>query len=158
MAAFDKYLRAILDQAGAEARRDGSATIEAQHILLAMAADPAGAAGTLLASAGLDRAAVRSALDREFEHSLSVAGVSRSAFGLPPATPDPDRTPRPGSSVQLALERAVAAASSRREMGPADLLLSILRAEVGTVPRALELAGVDRAALTARVAAEAGTR
>lgn len=99
---------------------------------------------------GLDRDAIREALDREFEHSLSVAGVSRSAFGLPPASPDPQRVPHPGASVRLALERGVTS-RARQDLQPAHLLLGILQAEVGTVPRALALAGVDRADLMARV-------
>jgi ATP-dependent Clp protease ATP-binding subunit ClpA len=150
MAGFDKYLKTMLDQAGTEARLDGSTTVEAQHVLLAIAADPGSAAGRVLASAGLDRGAVREALDREFERSLSVAGVSRSAFGLPAASPDPQRVPHLGASVRLALERAVAS-RTRQGLQPPHLLLGILQSEVGTVPRALALAGVDRADLVARV-------
>jgi D-alanyl-D-alanine carboxypeptidase len=151
MAGFDKYVKTMLDRAGAEARLDGSATVEARHLLLAFAADQGSAAGRVLAAAGLDRSAIRAALDREFEHSLTTAGVSRSAFGLPPATPDPQRVPHLGDSIRLALERGVKSAA-RRDPQPAHLLLGILQAEVGTVPRALAMAGVDRADLMARVA------
>lgn len=151
MAGFDKYLRATLDRAGTEARQDGSATIEAHHLLLAMAAEPGDPVGRILTAAGLDRATIRSALDREFEHSLAAVGVSIAEFGLAPATPDPQRTLHPGASIQLALERSIKA-GGRRELEPAHLLLGVLRAEVGTVPRALDLAGVDRDALIARVA------
>ena len=38
MIAFDKYFRTIVDEAGREARREGLATFEAQHLLLAIAA------------------------------------------------------------------------------------------------------------------------
>jgi D-alanyl-D-alanine carboxypeptidase len=151
MAGFDKYLTTVLDRAAAEARLDGSPTVEAQHVLLAIAADQGVATGRVLASAGLDRGAIRAALDREFEHSLSVVGVGRSAFGLPPATPDPRRAPQLGASTRLALERGVKS-SGRQGPRPAHLLLGILQAEAGTVPRALALAGVDRAELQVRVA------
>jgi ATP-dependent Clp protease ATP-binding subunit ClpA len=150
MAGFDKFLRAALDWAVVEARQDGSATVEAQHLLLAMAADPAGTPGRILAAAGLDHAATRAALDGEFERSLGTVGVSPATFGIPPATPDPDRMPHPGATIQLALERAIRS-GGRREAQPAHLLLGILQADVGTVPRALALAGVDRTALIARV-------
>jgi len=152
MSAFDKYLETILDQAGNEARLDASMTVEAQHLLLAMAADRHSAAGQVLVSAGLDRDAIREALDRELQHSLSAAGVAGSAFGVPPASPDPRRTPHPGNSVRLALERGVAS-RARQDMNSTHLLLGILKADLGTVPRALALAGVDRAELTARAGA-----
>jgi ATP-dependent Clp protease ATP-binding subunit ClpA len=151
MSAFDKYLETILDRAGNEARLDGSTTVEAQHLLLAVAADHHSAAGQFLASAGLDRDTIRGALDREFQHSLGAVGVAGLAFGLQSASPDPRRTPHPGSSVRLALERGVA--SGGRHMNSTHLLLGILMADVGTIPRALALAGVDRADLTARARA-----
>ena len=47
-------LKTMLDQARTEARLDGSTTVEAQHLLLGIAADPGSAAGRVLASAGLD--------------------------------------------------------------------------------------------------------
>ena len=56
-----------------------------------------------------------------------------------------------GTSVRLALQRGVASTACKKDLRPAHLLLGILRAQVGTVPRALALAGVDRAHLTARV-------
>ena len=150
MAGFDKYLRTLLSRAETEARQDGSATVEAQHMLLAIAAEPDSPPGRVLAAAGLGHAAIRAALHREFEHSLAAAGVSVSAFRVAPASPDPRRTPHPGASVQLALDRGIKAAAGQ-DPQPAHLLLGILRAEVGTVPRALTLAGADRGELIARV-------
>ncbi len=44
--------------------------------------------------------------------------------------------------------RAVRAAEGDRQIRPAHLLLGILGAQLGTVPRALQLAGVDQAELT----------
>jgi ATP-dependent Clp protease ATP-binding subunit ClpA len=148
---FDRYLQGVLDRAAGEARRDGSAAVEAQHLLLAIAADAGTPTADALGAVGLDRAAIRAALDREFAHSLDAVGVAPSTFGVPPATPDPRRRLPLGSSVQLTLERAVKAAAGA-DLRPAHLLLGILRAEVGTVPRALALAGVDRVDLAARVA------
>jgi ATP-dependent Clp protease ATP-binding subunit ClpA len=150
MARFDKYFKTMLDRAGTEARQDASTTVEAQHVLLAIATEPDSSAGQVLAAAGLDHAAIREALNREFEHSLGAAGVSLSAFDVAPASPDPQRTPHPGASIQLALERGLKA-SAGQDPQPAHLLLGILQAEVGTVPRALALAGADRGDLIARV-------
>ncbi|MBB5081628.1 Clp protease N-terminal domain-containing protein [Nonomuraea endophytica] len=130
-----------------EARQDHSATIEAHHLLLAIADHQGATAGRLLSEVGLDRSGVRAALDREFEHSLTAAGVS-AAFHLPPA----GRRPKPpgiGASAKLALERAFTAVR-KKDVDSAHLLAGILRARVGTVPRALALAGVDREALLTR--------
>ncbi len=59
MSAFDKYLHGVIVRAMDEARDDGSATIDAHHLLLSLAADQGSTAQQVLASAGLDRAAVR---------------------------------------------------------------------------------------------------
>lgn len=149
MAGFDKYLETIFGRATKEAVLDGSAIVEAQHLLLAVAADRRSAASQLLASVGLDRDAIREALNREFDRSLGQAGVARTAFGVQPATPDPENVPRLANSVRLALERGVTS-GARQDLRSTHLLLGILAADVGTVPRALALAGVDRADLIAR--------
>jgi ATP-dependent Clp protease ATP-binding subunit ClpA len=150
---FDTYLRAVLDRAEHEAQDDGSATIEAQHVLLAMAAQDGTDAKRVLDSAGLGYEAVKSALHREFVRSLSTVGVSLDAFDLPRATPDPSRRPQPGAWFRPAVERT-AAAHGNGDLGSRHLLLGMLAAEAGTVPRALAVAGVDRASLIERARSE----
>jgi ATP-dependent Clp protease ATP-binding subunit ClpA len=151
VSAFGTYVHTIIEQAGHHASRDGSATIEAQHLLLAIAAQQGTTAHQVLTSVGLDQQAIREALDLEFEHSLRAAGVSLAAFDLPQPSSDPERSARVGASAKLALERGVAAAARKKDLQPAHLLLGVLEARVGTVPRALALAGIDQADLTARV-------
>jgi ATP-dependent Clp protease ATP-binding subunit ClpA len=148
MTAFDKYLRTILDQAEREARGDGSKTTEAQHVLLAMASRSETEMGQFLASLGLDHGALRAALDRELEHTSSAAGVSLAATERQRAKSAPSPAGHLGTSVQQALERGLEGV--RKAPRPAHLLLGVLQAEVGTVPRALALAGFDRADLMAR--------
>jgi ATP-dependent Clp protease ATP-binding subunit ClpA len=150
MTAFDTYLEAVLVRAEQEARDDGSATIEAQHLLLAIAGEREAGSHEVLASVGVDYRAIRDALDREFEHSLSAVGVSRAGFALPRPTGG-SAQPKMGASAKLALERGLASADRRNDLQPTHLLLGVLLAEVGTVPRALALAGIDRGDLTARV-------
>jgi ATP-dependent Clp protease ATP-binding subunit ClpA len=150
MTAFDNYVHTIVEQAGHEAHKDGSATIEAQHLLLAIAAERETTTRQVLTSVGLDHRAIRDALDRELEHSLSAAGVSRAAFDLPRPSNAPQRS-RLGASAKLVFERGFASVARKRDLQPAHLLLGILRAQVGTVPRALALAGIDQAGLRARV-------
>jgi ATP-dependent Clp protease ATP-binding subunit ClpA len=149
MTDFDHYLNRIIASAAAEARSDGSATVEAHHLLLAIARDGSPA----LATAGLDHPAVRAALDREFAHSLAAAGV-RLEGGLPQASPGPPGNPQLGATAKAALERGFAAATRKRDCRPPHVLLGVLLTPVGTVPRALDLAGADREALTDSVRRE----
>jgi D-alanyl-D-alanine carboxypeptidase len=139
---------AILNRAREEAKAVGSPSVEAEHVLLAIAAHHGTEAQRILAAGGLDHDRLLAALDREFEESLAGAGVSLSAFDLPSASPRHDRVPRWGTSFKLAIHRAPRGGSGGR-LDSTRLLLGILRAQIGTVPRALSLAGVDRAELAA---------
>jgi ATP-dependent Clp protease ATP-binding subunit ClpA len=149
MTTFHAFLHTLLEEAAREAQRDRSAMTEAQHLLLAMASQSDTEAGELLESVGLDHGALRAAFDLEFQHALSAAGVSVEASELQRPEGNAERPPHLGTSVRHALERGLGAL--REAPRPAHLLLGILQAEVGTVPRALALAGFDRSALLARV-------
>ena len=145
-------MRKIMAAAKHEARAMGSSRVEAEHLLLALAASSNLAAGQLLSAHGLNHAAVREALTLEFAHSLQAVGIRVDDFSLPaeglPLTVDFRLT----SSTKLALQRAMKARTGRgrgRRLESLHLLLGLLSANVGTVPRALEAAGVDREALTA---------
>ncbi|MFI9550197.1 Clp protease N-terminal domain-containing protein [Nonomuraea endophytica] len=151
MSAIDHYINDIIVRGGAEALEDGSAATEAHHLLLALATFEDTAAHRVLTTAGLGRQAIREALDREFEHSLNAVGVSLASYRLPHPSRDPERTSAMGASARLAIERGFAASTGKKDLRPAHLLLGVLGTEIGTVPRALALAGVDRAELMARV-------
>jgi ATP-dependent Clp protease ATP-binding subunit ClpA len=150
MTTFGKYIHAIIQQGRDEARKDGSAAVEAQHLLLAIAIEQEATTHQVLTSAGLDLRAIRDALDREFERSLSAVGVSAAAFDLPMPSSAPERPQRLGASARLAIERGFTSAARKKDLQPVNLLIGILQAEVGTVPRALSLAGTDRAGLAER--------
>jgi ATP-dependent Clp protease ATP-binding subunit ClpA len=68
--------------------------------------------------------------------------------------------PQWGESAKTALRRATAVAQEHgsRHLGPTHILLGVLRAGEGTVPRALAAAGVDAAELTARAEATLGKK
>jgi len=139
--------RSLFASAETEARTSRSAVVEAEHLLLAMAARPDTDAGRVLAAAGLTHDTIERALAQEFESSLAVAGVSVVVADLPRPSPEPPRRLRLGASFKSAMERSVTAAKGSRQIRPAHLLLGVLGAQVGTVPRALHVAGVSQTEL-----------
>jgi ATP-dependent Clp protease ATP-binding subunit ClpA len=153
-------VRAVLVRsARLEAVEDGSAAIEAEHVLLALTELTGTTTARLLAEAGLTRETVRAALDREWEESLSVAGVTVAVAELPKATPDRSRSPKIGETTKLLLKRAMdsAAATGGGRIGAAHLLAGALNTNRGRIPRALALAGINREALLTQ-ATDAATR
>lgn len=153
MAAIDHYMNAIILRGEEEAKADGSAAIEAHHLLLGIAAEQDAATHEVLTAVGLDRQAIRDALDKEFEQSLGAAGVSLADFDLPRASAPAERRIQLAASAKLAFDRAISHAPRKKDLQPTTLLLGIVQAQVGTVPRALALAGIDRADLIARLTA-----
>ncbi|WP_433162138.1 Clp protease N-terminal domain-containing protein [Kribbella sp. CA-247076] len=155
MSSDAKDVRTILVRAGREmARNDGSRTVEAEHVLLALAAMADNPAARLLAEAGLTEDTIRAALDREWERSLAVAGIAVRAEQLPEATPDHSHDPGIGESVRLLLKRALDAEPKvgGTRIGSVRILAGLLDTDRGRVARALQAAGVDRVALRDRVA------
>jgi ATP-dependent Clp protease ATP-binding subunit ClpA len=159
---FERFTRdahTVVKNAEAEARELGSPTIEAEHLLLALTrADPATAVGSALAAVGLDHDTALEALDTERERSLMAVGIAVGDFDLP-TRPLAGR-PRIAASTKSALERTlrVSLARADRRIESGHILLALLRAEAGTVPRALNEAGIDRAALNDRMAAALDAR
>jgi ATP-dependent Clp protease ATP-binding subunit ClpA len=144
---FTHDARQVVKSAETLASGLGSPTIEAEHLLLALAdCQP------VLADAGLDHDGVLAALDEERVRSLLAVGISAADFDLPPA---PLTRPRMAASSKLALARAVRAAVDRsdKRIAGGHVLLGVLAAEAGTVPRALAIAGIDRQELRDRTAA-----
>lgn len=148
--------RALVEDAVGMATDLGAPAVEAEHLLLAVAGGPRCPARQVLVDAGLGYDQARAALEREFARSLAVAGVRLGDFALPAPSPAA-RRPRWGASAKLALSRAAAAGrgSRARSLSPEHVLLGVLRARAGTVPRALAGAGVDPVALAERVRAAA---
>jgi D-alanyl-D-alanine carboxypeptidase len=155
---FSREARAVATRAQDEAAVLGSPTVEAEHLLLALARQADGPAARALDAAGLGHEEVADALEAEQRQSLAAVGVSLEAFDLP--RPAAFERPRWATSSKLALERSLHAALRRgdRRLRPAHILLGVLHAEAGTVPRALSLVAVDRRALADAVEAELDAR
>ena len=143
---FTRPARTVVVAAEGEARALGSPAVEAEHLLLALTLAPA--TGSLLGAAGLPHDALRDALASEVERSLEAVGVSLAGFDAPALAPTAARL-RFGTSAKRALEATMKAAVARgdRRLEAPHLLLGVLAAERGTVPRTLAAAGVERAAL-----------
>jgi D-alanyl-D-alanine carboxypeptidase len=134
-----------------EAKKDGSKFIEAEHILLALAANVDSDAAKLLNEFGLDHKRLASALLEEHRQTLAVVGMQVSDTNI--EATEIDGSPPLGTSAKAAFKRALIGASHdrrRARLRGTDLLAGILEAELGTVPRALAIAGIDRAALVSR--------
>lgn len=136
---FTKTARAVVEQAtNVEAAALGARTVEAEHLLLALSQ-----------TIGIEHGAIIKALEAETAASLDSVGVSMR----PPLSPSRSRQPRMGASTKIALHRALEAALARgdREIRAEHVALGVLAADVGTVPRALAIAGLDRRELAARL-------
>lgn len=155
---LSRSLRATVTRAVEEARRRGASLVEAEHLLLALAAARGTSAQRTLAASGLDHAGIEAALRAERDASLRAAGVEPVPEERLTAAPRIAR-PRWGASARDALVRAhqIAGRGHGRDRdrdgrtAEADLLAGILTIELGTVPRAIAIAGIDRAALLAEV-------
>lgn len=141
-----------------EAKQDGAKFIEAEHMLLALAADRGSDAGRLLHEAGVDRERLASALHEERHRTLAFAGINAPVKNLVHAT-EIESPLSFGTSAKAAVRRAAIGSRHDRRVRirSTDLLAGILEAELGTVPRALAIAGIDRAALIARARAHVPT-
>jgi ATP-dependent Clp protease ATP-binding subunit ClpA len=147
---FTKDARRIVTEATAIARERGSSSVEAEHLLLAAASGTTPVAG-VLHNAGLDVDGLLAALEAETARSLAAVGVRAD----PPRFSPYVESPRFAASSKLALERALRVAVARKDnhIGSEHIVLAVLRATTGTVPRALECADVDRIELMGRVQA-----
>lgn len=146
---LSRAMRELVTRAIVEAQQRNAQLVEAEHLFLALARSES-PVQSALADAGLDASRVEAALASERELSLRVAGVTHLDGDRLSAAQRIAR-PRWGASAKDALSRAhrVAAAQRRQRSAEIDLLAALFALELGTVPRALALAGVDKQAVLA---------
>ena len=155
---FDKKSATVVAQAREEARLTGATKLEAEHLLLALSRHTAWDAGRVLAEAGLDHEGLSRALDAQLERSLEAAGVTARLVALADRPLPSTSAPRWGTSSKRAMQRmsTIVKARGDRRIVPTHILLAVLSADEGTVPRALATAGVDAATLIASAEATLG--
>lgn len=145
---FDKLRRAsaaprevmgLLRRAEEEARLLGASACDAEHILLALVDGPGESASAVLSSLGVGHERIIEGLDRELAAALARAHVQLAELPRPHAQGDSARV-RWGESAQRVAARSI------RE-SPDDvslrLLLAIVHAEAGVIPRLLTELGVS---------------
>ena len=146
---FTQGARRVAHDAPKIARELGDSTVEAEHLLLAIARRDDDPAAEVLREAGLDYDAISGALLAESERSLAAVGVSAEHLTFSPFV----ESPRFATSAKWALELSLRIALERgdKRIGTGHVALAILNAKRGTVPRALAIAGVDRETLATEI-------
>jgi ATP-dependent Clp protease ATP-binding subunit ClpA len=142
---FTKDARATVRDARHEALSAGDDAIEAEHLLLALAARPE------FERLGLNHEALADALAEE--NRLSLASVGVHLDETQPSATRPRREPHFATSSKLVLQRALVAAKRRgdRHLDAGHVLLGLLAADHGRVARALRIAEIDVEALRAQI-------
>lgn len=137
---FTKQVRQTVRRAVQLAENEGSATVEAEHLLTALVDPAVDEVGQRLVAMGITPDRVEDARNREFQSALALAGVSTNR----PAPASTRRLRRGRStefapSAKLALERTLeeALASGDRRISNRNLLCAIVSSEVGVIPRLL---------------------
>jgi ATP-dependent Clp protease ATP-binding subunit ClpA len=144
---FAKETRKVTRRAADLAEFENSSTVEVEHLLLALVDPIADDIGRILAAQGVDASAVREARDREFRSALAIAGVHTDRSAPPGAARlRRGRSTRFAPSAKLALERTLEAAlrSGEKQIRNKHLLLAIIDAQTGIVPRLLDELGTSR--------------
>jgi hypothetical protein len=147
--ALRAHLQPIMGVAMMEASNRGSATVEAEHLLLGFLFDQTSPAGPILAEHGVSYESFAAALASERERTLAAVGVVVPPPDRLVSTPRPrGRGPRFGTSAREVWDRTMRRVKARGGGRPvlthADFIIGILSAELGTVPRAFVQAGIDR--------------
>lgn len=149
-----RQLRDAVDLAREEAAERASSSIEAEHLLIALARLPQSRGGAFLVANGLGPDELGAALLTERRHSLDSVGAPTYSPEQLRATRRP-RQPRIGTSSRDALERGMRVSRGHQGSDTLPLVVGVLSAELGTVPRMLSLIGVDRHQLLGRAMVEA---
>ena len=145
---FDKLRRAstaprevmaLLRRAEEEARVLGAPACEAEHILLALVDGPGKSAPAVLSSLGLSRERITEGLERELATALAGAHIHLADVPRAPEWGDGSRV-RWGASAQRVAERSIGESPDDASL---RLLLAIVHAEAGVIPRLLTELGVS---------------
>lgn len=152
----------LLSEAERVARRMGEEQPAAEHLLIAASNLPDGSAARALAAVELDAERIERAVTDVHAEGLVSAGVAPAgaahrAEARPLDGPPPTGPYRSSASAQELFQAAAALArGARQRFRGAHVVLASARIEEGTLARALERLGVDRAALADAASGQLG--
>lgn len=150
-------MNAVLPAAERMARDEGIDEPGAEHLLLAAVDLDDGIARRALGEFGVDAAGLRAAVAAQHEDALRSIGVIADEQALAAALPSgggPTGPLRSRGSLQTAFQASVALAKhDRLPISSGHVLLAVTDTDHSTVARALDRAGIDRAALRERTRA-----
>lgn len=140
---FSRSARATVKAARHIAADNGSPTVEAEHLLLALTQHSSARTRRALQSLGVSDQAVHAALDEEFAHALQTVGVATTTPPRPLSRPMRS-SPRFGQSAKLALERTLQVALDRghKSLDDSHILVALTQAEAGVIPGVLRALNV----------------
>lgn len=149
----NRSFKPVIERAIEVARVDHALDVQPEHLLQAVANDRSCDAAIALREQGLTAEALADALHREREAALSFAGIGMPPTDMLRAVP---RLGRPGwgSAVREVIvnsKHAMTSPTGKRRSAEMALTISLLSQRRGRVARALELAGVDRTLVVARM-------
>jgi ATP-dependent Clp protease ATP-binding subunit ClpA len=150
----------LLTDAELVARRMGDERPSAEHLLLASMTLPDGTASGALQRLGVDADRLAGAIRDEHASALVAAGIDASTAAAMSA--DQPVTPARGSGVyrsnpsaqELFQAAGAAARAAGQRLAGAHVVLAAAELEHGTLARALDRLGVDRATLRAAASSE----
>jgi ATP-dependent Clp protease ATP-binding subunit ClpA len=147
----------LLTEAERVANRLGESVVAPEHVLVAAAGHPDGAAAAVLAASGVDAGMVEAAVVGVHDDALASMGIDAGAAA--PTTPS-SRTFRGTDAVGeflLAVQKQ-AKAYDADVLSSAHVLITATLVERGTIARALDRLGLDRDDLRRAAVAELGAR
>ena len=139
VSAAPRDVMVVLRRAEEEARLLGAPTCEAEHILLGLMDEPTVSASGVLSSLGLSRERITEALERELTSALARAHIHLAELPRPQSLGEGHRV-RWGESAQRLVERSIRESADDPSL---RMLLAIVHAEGGVVPRLLPELGVS---------------
>ncbi len=140
VSAAPRDVMVVLKRAEEEARVLGAPTCEAEHILLALVDVPTVSASGVLSSLGLSRERIIEALDRELTSALARAHIHVAELPRPHSSLGESHRVRWGESAQRVVERSIRESADDPSL---RMLLAIVHAEGGVIPRLLPELGVS---------------
>jgi ATP-dependent Clp protease ATP-binding subunit ClpA len=152
-----KVINDLLTEAERVANRLGESVVAPEHVLVAAAGHPDGAAAAVLAASGIDAGMVEAAVVGVHDDALAAVGLDAGVAS--PTAPSPGvfrGTDAVGEFLRSVQEQAKAYDADL--LSSAHILVAATLVQRGTIARTLDRLGLDRDDLRRAAVAELGAR